>query len=148
MKALSWKEPYGSLMLHGKIETRTWHTNVRGPVLICCSQKDYPWNVVWDISGEEQFERILTLIKEGKLISNPGFAIAIGTLIGCRRMIQDDEDRCFVRFHPDLWCHIYENVIALPQPFVVKGKQGFFNGPDIHDGINIYDWYTEQIKKL
>jgi hypothetical protein len=28
MRALSWKEPYGSLMLHGKIETRPNPTKV------------------------------------------------------------------------------------------------------------------------
>ena len=41
IKALSWKQPYASLMLKGKIETRSWPTNYRGLVLICASKAPY-----------------------------------------------------------------------------------------------------------
>lgn len=41
IRALWWREPYASLMLQGKVETRTWNTNYRGLVLICASIKPY-----------------------------------------------------------------------------------------------------------
>lgn len=41
LRALSWKEPYATLMLHGKVETRTWPTDYRGLVLNCVALKDY-----------------------------------------------------------------------------------------------------------
>jgi hypothetical protein len=58
-----------------------------------------------------------------------------------------DENSCFVQYNPDLWCHIYEDVIALPIPFKVTGQMGFFNVPDVQVGINLSNWYNEQIKE-
>jgi hypothetical protein len=58
---------------------------------------------------------------------NPGFegkAIAIGRLIDCRPMRKEDEDKCFVQFFPDLFCHVYTDVQAI-KPFPWKGKQGW-----------------------
>ena len=71
-------------------------------------------------------------------------AIAIGTLVGCSPMMEQNENRCFVQYHPDLWCHLYDNVIALPEPFPVKGQMGFFNVPDEQNGINLLEWYKNQ----
>ncbi len=137
MLALSWKEPFASLMLHGKIETRTWKTNYRGWVLICASQKEYPWNTVLDISGEKQFERITELIIAGKLISNPGFAIAIGKLVACYPMTTIQEDKCFVEYHPDLWSHVYEDVHPI-KPFPWKGTQWWKEVSfEIKEGIQV-----------
>jgi hypothetical protein len=131
VRALSWREPFASLMLppFNKIETRTWSTRYRGPVLICASQKAYPWNVVRDISGEVQFERIGDLITKRKLFPKGfcptyGNAIAIGILVDCRPMQKEDEERCFVQYFPDLWCHVYENVRPI-KPFPWKGRQGW-----------------------
>jgi len=154
MKALSWKEPYGSMMLHGKIETRTWKTNVRGPILICCSKKAYTGFQVADISGSFQLIKInLKLFGEAApttrskdlWIGNSGLAIAIGILTDCVPMQPDDETDTFVRYYPDLWCHVYEDVIALPKPFHVQGQMGFFNVPDERFGINLLEWYKQQL---
>ena len=142
MKALTWKQPFASLMVHGKIETRTWKTNVRGKVLICASKVPYNLNQVQGISGDYQLTRIMNTLA----IPDPGnfgdldcgFAIAIGNLVDCRPMKPTDEDDCFVLYNPSaivtidgngehhypLWCHIYEDVRAIvPIPF--KGKQGW-----------------------
>lgn len=127
LKALSWKEPYGSLMLppHNKIETRTWNTPYRGLVLLCASKKGYTWNVCRDISGEKQFNRILD--SYGPDITRrtiEGSAFAIGRLVDCRPMRREDEDRAFVKYFSDLFCHVYENVTPIiPIPW--KGSQGF-----------------------
>lgn len=41
IRALSTKQPYASLMLHGKVETRTWDSKYLGWVLICASKQAY-----------------------------------------------------------------------------------------------------------
>lgn len=137
IKALSWREPYGSLMLppHNKIETRTRWTNYRGLVLICASKKSYDWDDVMGISGQVQFDRIIDRMKQkneghGKLwyTDYHGLAFAVGKLVGCRRMMKEDEDKCFVKYFPDLWCHIYTNVRPI-KPIPWKGSLGFSNVP-------------------
>lgn len=120
--ALSWKEPFASLMLQGKIETRVWKTDYRGFVLICTSKKKYNNQEVLNISGPEQYQRVIDML-DGKEMKH-GYAIAIGKLIHCRKMIKADEDKCFVEYNPDLWCHIYEDVRPIV-PFEWKGTQGW-----------------------
>ncbi len=126
IKALSWKEPYASLMLHGKIETRTWNTNYRGLVLICASQKPYKKAEFMVISGYAQSQRIFTTLNNLTHKEQLGKAIAIGELIHCRLMQPEDEDKCFVKYAPGKFCHIYTNVQAI-EPFDWKGCQGWKN---------------------
>lgn len=133
MRALTWKEPYASLMLYGKIETRTWKTTYRGRVLICASKKEYKIDDWCEISGDTQFKRILELVGGflGLLYlkNTNGYAIATGDLVDCRPMREQDEDRCFVKFRESLWCHVYENVQPI-NPFPWKGSQGWRQVPD------------------
>jgi hypothetical protein len=119
MKALSWRQPYAWLMLppYNKIETRTWGTTYRGPVLICVSKKAFTDKEVMDIAGEKQFSRICDLFGHNKPL-NLGMAIAVGRLVDCRRMTPTDEDACFVEYLPTRWCHVYEDVRPIaPIPF-------------------------------
>lgn len=53
-----------------------------------------------------------------------GYAIAIGKLIDCRPMTKDDEEKCFVKYSPNLFCHVYENVRPI-KPIIWKGVQGW-----------------------
>lgn len=124
LKALSWKEPYGTLMLHGKIETRNWDTNYRGLVLICTSKQPYSLDKVLSISGRIQMDRILTLFQRNPQHTPFGYAIAIGRLIDSRDMNVTDEDKCFVQWWPDLYCHVYIDVTPIV-PFPWKGSQGW-----------------------
>lgn len=128
-RALSWREPFASLMLppFNKIETRSWSTKYRGPVLICASQKAYSGNTVARICGEKQWYRIIDLISNKELygpghISASGNAIASGYLVDCRPMTKADEEKCFVQYFPDLWCHVYEDVRPI-KPFPWKGTR-------------------------
>jgi hypothetical protein len=122
--ALSWKQPYAELMLHGKIETRTWNTNYRGWVLICASKKGYSEISVLDISGN-MFSDIEIKCGHKWEYCLFGYAIAIGYLSDCRPMQLADEDKCFVKYYiPGLFCHIYQNVQAI-EPFLWKGSQGW-----------------------
>lgn len=140
--ALSWKQPFGSLMLHDKIETRTWKTNYRGWVLICVSKKSYNVNQLQNICGDYQHHRIVDTLgyETSQFDDLCGQAIAIGKLVDCRKMTKSDEDNCFVQYNPSsivtirivnnkliedgepLWCHIYEEVQEI-KPFPFKGSQ-------------------------
>lgn len=141
MRALSWKYPYAPLMLHGKIETRKWKTNHRGPVLICCSKKPYSLRQVVDISGEAQVQRMRAILGDGG-DDITGMAIGIGSLVDCRPMTPEDEDACFVKYNPKLWCHIYKDIKTI-KPFPYKGKQGWSNiGDAILEKLGFKVTYT------
>lgn len=148
--ALSWKAPYAQLMLRGKIETRTWPTNYRGWVLICCSKVPYNAQQLVQIAGggicgAGQFNRIMRLNLTVPNTENDfGYAIAIGKLVDCRPMTKEDEDACFVKYkepwteskttitsgirekQKQLWCHIYEDVTPI-EHFPFKGGQGWLS---------------------
>lgn len=126
--ALSFKQPYAELMLHGKIETRTWSTKYRGWVMICASKVPYELGSIREISGNEQTSRIYETLGTNNIGFNSDFergkAIAIGRLVDCRPMQPKDELKCFVEYQPYLYCHIYEDVKQIiPIPW--KGTQGW-----------------------
>lgn len=141
LRALSWKEPFASLMLHGKIETRTWATKYRGLVLICASKDPYTPKILLGISGK-QVHRITDLLTFPDVAPTLGHAIAVGELVDCRPMVKADEDVCFVQYREPwqerrvrkdgsvhivkkrLWCHIYENVREI-EPIEWSGVQGW-----------------------
>lgn len=148
IRALSWKEPFGSLMLppFNKIETRTWETKYRGLVLICLSKSAYTMDVVnHNISGREQSARISNAYGYNMKFPNLGKAIAIGTLVNCRKMLPTDEDATFVSYKEgweeekvnkkgkrfvkkNLYCHVYENVLPI-KPFDWVGRQRWAKVP-------------------
>ena len=123
IRALSWKEPFASLMLHGKIETRTWSTKYRGWVLICASKAPYNDRQIHSIAGLNQHRRIFEAFP-GKYGVSCGYAIAIGYLANCRPMAPSDTDLCFVEYRDDLYCHIYIHVKPIV-PFEWRGSQGW-----------------------
>lgn len=138
LRALSWKQPFASLMLHGKIETRVWDTKYRGFVLICTSKQPYKSDEICHISSLEGLNTIVKTV--GGLIDWPlGEAIAIGRLVDSRFMLKSDQDKCFVEYHEPwlhtskktgkkswkrLWCHVYEDVQPI-EPFNHFGTQGW-----------------------
>lgn len=126
MRALTWKQPYASLMLSGKIETRLWNTPYRGWVLICAGQTTFK---VWDViklSGVDQAKRIMhwEYGKEEAIKEHTGKAIGIAWLADCRPMRRDDEDACYTSYDADMFCHVYENVQPI-KPFPWSGKFGW-----------------------
>jgi hypothetical protein len=142
LRALSWKEPFASLMLHGKIETRTWDTKYRGWVLICASQKPYSGSEIVDIGSYEILNTIIKTVN-GRVDWFEGKAIAIGKLVDSRQMTVTDEAKCFVRYRApwieervskktgqvklvekQLWCHVYEDVQPI-DPIAWTGTQGW-----------------------
>ena len=123
MRALSWKQPFAELMLHGKVETRTWPTNYRGWVLICASKAGYNEKQVASICGRNQFLRAYKLTGNDQL--DFGTAIGIGRLVSCRKMTIMDESSTFVKYQPGLYCHVYTDVQMLPKTINWRGSQGW-----------------------
>jgi len=141
LRALSWKEPFASLMLHGKIETRTWATDYRGLVLICASKKPYNREQVYEIAGGDQYRHIEEIIEKKNIDADStlGHAIAVGELVDCRLMQLKDEEACFVEYYSDLWCHVYEDVRPI-KPIPFKGVQGWKKlDKSFHDQIKYLD---------
>lgn len=124
MMALSWKQPFASLMLLGKIETRTWNTKYRGLVLICASKSSYNESQVMALSGEVYTQKAFVDLLQRGIKEEVGKAIAVGRLINSRPMKKEDAEKCYVKYRSDLFCHIYEDVKAI-RPFDWKGCQGW-----------------------
>jgi hypothetical protein len=129
MRALTWYEPFASLMLRGKIETRRWPTKYRGPVLICAAKYQYKGAELLELCGTRQLYRMPYLGEPYGMRQTLGHAIAVGNLIDCRPMTPEDEDATFVKFAPGLFCHIYQDVKAI-DPLPWKGYQGWRTVPD------------------
>ncbi len=126
IRYLGWKQPYAQLMLYGKQETRTWHTNYRGLVLITASVGAYRPDELLRISGVEQLHRIELFLHSDWTTNKSilrGHAIAV-RLVDCQPMLKEHEDVCFVEHKEGLWRHIYEDVVPI-QPVPYKGAQGW-----------------------
>jgi hypothetical protein len=103
MTAISIRQPWASLIATGKktIETRTWPTKHRGPLLICVSQSP----------------------KRHGLPT--GVALAIADVIDCRPMTKADEPAACCDIYPKAWSWVLANVRAIDH-FKVKGQLGLF----------------------
>lgn len=120
MKALSVRMPWAHLIAEGikTVETRSWSTKYRGPLLICAWKAVAPGSAIFVKDG--RVERV-TPYSEQEL----GHAICTVELVGCTTMAEEHEAAVLVRCRPGLYAWRLENVRKL-EPFPVVGKQGFF----------------------
>lgn len=134
VRALSWKQPYASMMLYGKAETRVWSTDYNGLVLICTALKPFNELEIAGISGTNQRNRMLDKLG-GVLICKAlqGKAIAIGRLKSCKPMVdyapksnieqvKEVEDLTYCRFFLDLYVWEFKDVRPI-KPIPWKGHQ-------------------------
>lgn len=106
MKAISIRQPWASLIASGDktIETRTWPTDYRGPLLICASKNP----------------------RKGDLPT--GVAICIVELVDCRPMTKEDEPAANCEIYPRAWSWVLKNRRTLAGgPFKVTGRLRLFN---------------------
>jgi len=82
------------------IETRTWSTDYRGPLLIVSSRTPR--------------------------IEPAGYALAVGTLNDCRPMTKDDEDEACCELYPGAHAWVFTSIRRI-EPFPVKGKLGIYD---------------------
>ena len=102
MRALSVKQPWANLIASGlkTIETRTWATAYRGPLLIVSSKRPN--------------------------IPPAGSAVAIAELVDCRPMTRADEGAACCDVYPNAVSWVLEDVRQI-RPFRVKGALGVFH---------------------
>lgn len=119
LKALSVKQAWAWLIASGRkpIETRTWATNYRGPILIVSSkarmkQKDFK-------CFYERFGPLVALnLKYGK-------ALCTANLVGCRPMTKADEKAAGCELYDGAYSWVLEDVKRI-EPFAVKGQLGIY----------------------
>lgn len=102
IKAISIKQPWANLIASGKktIETRTWKTSYRGPILIVSSKKP--------------------------AIEPAGYALAIANLVDCRPMVKADERKACIGLYPGAYAWILEKIHPVAS-FPVKGSRGIYD---------------------
>jgi hypothetical protein len=102
VRALSLKQPAASLIADARktIETRTWSTSYRGPLLICASS---------------------TVKDRGPI----GVALCVADVVDCRPMTLSDEGAACCRLYPCAWAWVLADVRKV-QPFPVKGRLRLF----------------------
>lgn len=127
MKAISVKQPFATLILSGykSIETRTWSTAYRGPLLICASKQPHAGS--WLCENRE-------LSARQSVMSYPitfplGAMLCIVDLVDCRPMQQSDELKACCRIYPGAWAWELENVRPVFTKHV-KGRLSFYDVPD------------------
>ena len=143
IRTLGFYQPFCTLMLYGKIETRWVREGKKPPFpfgkyLFYSTRKscDSLTLIEWSGTGIASFIDSL-LLQDGTRAFN-GFAIATGDLRNIRLMTAEDEGKTFVKFRNGeyrrdkngnlhryvQWCLEFENVQAI-EPFVFEfGKQG------------------------
>ena len=125
MKAITIKQPWASLIVHGikNIENRSWQTNFRGRVLIHSSGKPLNYDNFYDsILTNEQ----LLALPENKEWKD--FSFCTGSIIGSIEIVD-----C-VQNHSSIWAEkeVYNWVLANPILFEspienVKGRLSFWD---------------------
>lgn len=113
MKALSVKQPWANMIASGSktIETRTWATHYRGPLLIVSSRRPE--------------------------IAPAGYAVSIVELVDCRLMTRSDEAAAQCAIYPKAYAWVLRNIRKI-EPFPVKGSLGVFDVTIVGD-ISISD---------
>lgn len=117
MKALSLKQPWANLIVHGikTIETRKWATKYRGSLLIC-SSKNY----------DKDFRFITSLINPYISNSPFGMALCMVEITDCLPMQKQDEKAACCHVYPHAFSFFLRNICPI-KPFPVKGQLGIFD---------------------
>ncbi len=112
MKALSIKQPWANMIASGEktIETRTWCTDYRGPLLIVSSKTPR--------------------------IEPAGYALAVAKLIDCRPMTKDDEEEACCEIYPSAHAWVLTNIRRI-DPFPIRGKLGLYDVNVTFDDLSL-----------
>jgi len=119
MKALSVKQPWAELIASGRktIETRTWRTKYRGPLLICAGK-------TVDKEAHEHFVKQGFFLPEGTYPR--GYALTVVDLDDCRPMTRDDEEYAWCRYLPNTYSWVLSNLRREFNQYKMTGRQGLF----------------------
>lgn len=148
IRTLGFYQPFGSLMLHGKIETRWVKVGKKPPFplgryLLYTTLNKCDNATLFDWCGAEIMSNIIDTLKDDKTKDLNGFGLCFGDLYKIEPMTILDEKDSFVlykgvvvredknniphTYHQQL-LH-FTNIQPIAEPFKFKGKQGvgFFN---------------------
>lgn len=144
MKCISIRQPFASLffdavlspdpigpdLISKSIETRTWSTKYRGPLLIIASKKWHDGFVVIAKGREQKVRDHANGFKEMKFPT--GVAIGVVDLIDCRPMTADDESSACCDIYPGAFSWITTNPRKIV-PFEMNGRLMLwdYDGPQI-----------------
>ncbi len=143
LHSLAWCQPFGTAMLHGKIETRRYNTKVRGPVLIYTTKKPYEmWQVNSICVKPDTINKLLIIHATDPTHDLNGYAIAVGNLVDCHPMKPEEETKALVEYNERLFSWVFEDVkriepfryeVKLPHSdkMVSAGGQGFGWVPEV-----------------
>ena len=146
MKAISLWQPWASLVVLGakKIETRSWYTSYRGPLVIKAAKKKDKDLLTYCSCRLDFIAALKPLeVQIGKCFENLPFGALLGTveLVDCRRtesftsqieVPQGDgnpahwRERDLGNFDPGRFGWVFVNPVMFPEPIPYKGQQGFF----------------------
>jgi hypothetical protein len=109
MNALTVRQPWANYIADNlkPIETRSWYTKYRGPLLIHSSKKP--------------------------VIYPAGVALAIVTLLDVRRMEREDEKEAKVPYNKRLFSFVLGKIWKIPRPFKMSGALYIYNTEEIED---------------
>jgi hypothetical protein len=105
MKALSVRQPWANLIASGAktIETRTWPTSYRGPLLIVSSKTPK--------------------------VEPAGCAVAIADLVDCRPMTTADEPAAQCEWYERAYAWVLDDIRPV-KPVPVRGALGIYEAPN------------------
>lgn len=143
MKGASLWEPWASLMFIGakKIETRSWPTRYRGPLVICAAMGGMPHYKLQILINTPEIHRGLKPLNRrwpglARIKDlNFGKALCIVDLIDCvpteslNPMVIGSE-LPFGDYTPGRFAWLTTNLRRFEEPFKLKGGQRIFNIPD------------------
>lgn len=156
MKALSIKQPWIGLTVLGlkPIETRTWYTPYRGPLLLCSSKtrdenamEGFVYTIGAAAAGRSSFgpgrgAEFISLLQcrlQGKgTFDALGMALAVADLVDCRPMTEADEKAAHCPVYDGAYSWVFENIRPI-KPFPVRGALGIFEVdylPNKEEGMN------------
>jgi hypothetical protein len=143
IRTLGFYQPFCSLMLYGKLETRWIRVGKKPPFplgkyLLYSTKKRCSPEDLFNWCGTKISFHIKSRLLTERTDVLDGYALAIGDLIKVRPMVKEDEERAFVLFKGEIprvvpkgekvfyyvqWILEFENVQRI-EPFRFKGKQG------------------------
>ncbi|WP_339060073.1 ASCH domain-containing protein [Tepidibacillus marianensis] len=134
MRALTVWQPWASLLATGnkKNETRSWNTNIRGPVAIHAAKK--PIKEVIPLMDPEAVKLVNRLLYPALLGQLPtGCVVGTGNLVDCILITKEyiktlsREEILLGDYTPGRYAWVFENFRLLSTPVPTKGDQGFWN---------------------
>lgn len=138
MKVLSIQEPHASLLLtpYKNIETRSWKTNYRGPILLHAS-KTFP-----SANGHPEIPTLIDVYKnyasEAGMRTHflSGFIYAKAELVDCVQMTEDNIQQLLMDnpievacgyYSPGRWMWKLKNIQPLKNMIHIGGQLGLWN---------------------